>query len=259
MGSSSVVRSTRSSQPVNFAGLLKIEASSGQSAETDFELRGFASQTVEERLRTHGAGAGWITYYRELTADETEWALHSGTSLAVYGLAGATGGSGNTILGSAVAMTQGTYPLTLAGTTTIATDHVITIYPTGNVYASYTGEAARPFSIDSFVKALHSALAQDPVVDGFKHAAEPILERAFTRESEKLGHWFQKLITEHPDSSKIADTLRLLARFKPYKQEWRHQIVSIALGSSSLDVRDAAIQAVEFMGGAGAYRLAPFA
>jgi len=110
---------------------------------------------------------------------------------------------------------------------------------------SYTGEAARPFDIDSFVRALHSALAQDPVVDGFKHAAEPILERAFTRESEKLGHWFQKLNTEHPDSSEVADILRLLARFKPYSAEWRQQIVKVALGSRSPDVRDAAIQAVE--------------
>src|SRR5271157_1651193 len=205
----------RSSQPVNFAALLKIQASSGQSAETDFELRGSALQTVEELSPTHGAGAGWVTYYRELTADQTEWARHSGASLAMYALTGAIGGSGNTILASAVTMTQGTYPLTHAGINTIGIDHVNTIYPSGNVGVSYTGEAARPFDIDGFVRALQSALAQDPVVDGFKHAAEPILERAFTRESEKLGHWIQNLIAQDPDSSKLADILRLLARFKP--------------------------------------------
>jgi hypothetical protein len=155
-------------------------------------------------------------------------------------------GMGNAILGSVLTMTHGTYPLTLAGITSIGTDHVNTIYPTGNVYASCTGEAARPFDIDSFVRALDRALAQDPVVDGFKHAAEPILERAFTLESEKLGHWFQKLITKHPDSSKIADILRLLGRLKPYRAEWRQQIVKGALGSRSPDVRDAAIQHEEF-------------
>ena len=32
---------------------------------------------------------------------------------------------------------------------------------------------------------------------------------------------------------------------KPYRLEWRYQIVSAALGLPSLDIRDAAIQAVE--------------
>jgi len=127
----------RSSQPVSFAALLKIQASSGQSAETDFELRGFASQTVEERSPTHGAGAGWITYYGGLTAHQPERALHSGSSLAMYGLTDAIGRSGNTILGSAVTMTQGTVPLTLADIKIIGTGHVNTIYQIGNVYVSY--------------------------------------------------------------------------------------------------------------------------
>jgi hypothetical protein len=115
------------------------------------------------------------------------------------------------------------------------------IHPIGNASVSYVGEPPNAFSIDSFIKELRSALAQDPVVDGFKHAAEPILERAFAREPEKLAYWFEGLIMERPD----ADLLRLLARFKPYTPQWRQQIVRAALGSSSPDVRDAAMQAVE--------------
>jgi hypothetical protein len=78
---------------------------------------------------------------------------------------------------------------------------------------------------------LSSALALDPVVDGFKHAAEPILERAFAGEPEILGDWFEVLITEHPGASKTADILRLLARFKPCTSQWRQQIVRAALAA----------------------------
>jgi hypothetical protein len=110
-------------------------------------------------------------------------------------------------------------------------------------------ERPNSFSIDSSIKELHSALAQDSVVDGFKHVAEPILERAFAREPEKMGNWFERLITEHRDPSKIADILRLLARFKPHTPQWRQQIVRVALASRSPDVRDAAMQAVESWAG----------
>ncbi len=60
-----------------------------------------------------------------------------------------------------------------------------------------------------------------------------------------MRRWFERLITEYPDASNIADILRLLARFKPYTPQWRQQIVRAALGSRSPDVRDAAMQAVE--------------
>lgn len=106
-------------------------------------------------------------------------------------------------------------------------------------------EPPTSFSIDGSIKDLDSALAQDPVVDGFKHPAEPILVRAFAREPEKLGYWFERSLTEHSDASKIADILRVLARFKPCTPRWRQQIVRAALASRSPDVRDAAIQAVE--------------
>lgn len=119
------------------------------------------------------------------------------------------------------------------------------IHTTGDVSASYTRGRTNPFNIDNFARDLQSVLAQDPVVDGFEHAAEPILVRAFAREPEKLGHWFHDLIMEDSDASNTADILRLLARFKPRSSEWRREIVRVALGSRSVEVRDAAIQAVE--------------
>ena len=44
---------------------------------------------------------------------------------------------------------------------------------------------------------------------------------------------------------KVADILQLLGRFTPYTSVWRREIIAAALNSPSVEVRDAATQAVK--------------
>ena len=222
MRSSSLVRS---SQPVNFAGALQIQPSSGQS-EMDFELRGFAPQTGGQHSRSLGGAVAWITYYGLVNGfiiDQSEWSVTTAgtlqsayglTSNAVYGLTGTIQGSTATIhgLGHATSgtssSTQGN--LTIAGIRPAGVEFFNTSQlQISGASASYFGQTAKPFSIDIFEKDYRAALAQDPVVDGFTHAAEHILERAFAIDPENSAQWFERMMSEHPNSSKTADTLRV--------------------------------------------------
>jgi len=241
----------RSSEPLNFAPPIKFEASSRRSGETDLELYGLVYQTADGRPVMHAGGAGSVTEYDELAGNRTEGALFSVTMWVPWGPVGTIQGSGNLILNSHEAMTLRAYPVTCVGTTTAGVGHLNAGGTTGNVPVGYVTDPVNLFRVESVIEDLDSALAQEPVVDGFNHPAEPILERAFERQPERLAHRFERLISEHLDSSKVADILRLFARLRPYRSEWRQQIVRTALGSSSPDVRDAAIQAIESWGEPG--------
>src|SRR5271170_312606 len=173
--------------------------------------------------------------------NQSEWAVNSA---GTYGPTGGTiQGLGHTTSVTSPMMTQGSY-VTFAGTSPTGVQPFSTFDQSGSGSASYFGKPDL-FNIAIFEKDYRGALTQEPVVDGFTHAAQSILERAFVSEPENLARWFERMIREYPNSSKTADTLRLLARFKPYTPEWRYQIVSTALGALSVDVRDAGIQAVE--------------
>jgi hypothetical protein len=92
---------------------------------------------------------------------------------------------------------------------------------------------------------VYNTLQQEPLRDGFYHPAESILVQAFAVQPKAAADWFCKYLSQRPTSSTSAEILRLLSRFTPYTPEWRRNIVEVALLSTSAEVRDAAMQAVE--------------
>jgi hypothetical protein len=118
-------------------------------------------------------------------------------------------------------------------------------YIDSNGVVSFPHNVGEPFDVTRSIQEVHHALDQDPIVDGFDHPGEFILNRAFASDPESVAQWFQNYITTEPASSRVADILRLLGRFTPYTPAWRREIVAAALSSPSVEVRDAATQAVE--------------
>jgi hypothetical protein len=110
-------------------------------------------------------------------------------------------------------------------------------------YISSEGFVRSEFSI--CVRDLYLTLQQEPVLDGFNHPGQPILIKIFESYPGAASEWMLDHITKLSYPSRTADIIRLLCRFRPRTSAWRSQIVAAALRSSSVEVRDAAIQAVE--------------
>ncbi len=92
---------------------------------------------------------------------------------------------------------------------------------------------------------LREALSLEPVRDGYHHPAAKILESYFVADPDAARSL--AALPEYADVEPtfVADTIRLLTHFTPSTRKWRADLVAGALGSSSLAVRDAAIQAIE--------------
>jgi hypothetical protein len=90
-----------------------------------------------------------------------------------------------------------------------------------------------------------TALASEPVRDGYTHPAAVILETYFARSANAPLAVEALLKNTALQSNFVADTIRLLAQFRPATPDWRARIVAAGLASPSAVVRDAAIQAVE--------------
>jgi hypothetical protein len=105
------------------------------------------------------------------------------------------------------------------------------------------GSASNEFS--TYVRNLYRTLQQEPVIDGFNHPGQPILVKVFENYPNAAAQWIQDHIARPSRPSTAADVLKLLCRFKPHTPVWRRDIVAAALESTSVEVRDAAIQAVE--------------
>lgn len=110
---------------------------------------------------------------------------------------------------------------------------------------TFVSSEQRPLNTERVARDLHQALQQEPIHDGFNHPAERILMQAFAAQPEQAAAWVFNCLDKRPESSTSADILRLLCRFTPYTSAWRGQIVRVALRSTSVEVRDAAMQAVE--------------
>ena len=102
-------------------------------------------------------------------------------------------------------------------------------------------------NFDGLEADLKASFRNEPVEDGFTHAAEDILASAL---SETPGeptlewiHWFSMDTSRPADAS---STLRCLARLdEEVPLAWREKFVRDGLGSADLEIRDAAVQAAE--------------
>jgi hypothetical protein len=88
-----------------------------------------------------------------------------------------------------------------------------------------------------------AAIEQEPVEDGVSHPAEPWLAR-FLQQYSATALYSETFEGRH-GAVRAASLLRLLGRQKPENPGVREKILRAALASSSIEVRDAAVQAVE--------------
>lgn len=94
---------------------------------------------------------------------------------------------------------------------------------------------------------LHIAFSDEPLEDGVSHRAETILvETLMAPPGDSLFDAIRTYCTAASRPSFAAETLRCLGRITaPGTADWRLALVRDALGSPDIEIRDAALQAVE--------------
>ena len=92
---------------------------------------------------------------------------------------------------------------------------------------------------------LLTALEANPVEDGQTHAAEHILAQMLANHEMATGAWVLRAVKGEVPGAEASAMLRLLARFSPFDADRRVHLVKIGLASQHVEVRDAAMQAVE--------------
>jgi phosphatidylethanolamine/phosphatidyl-N-methylethanolamine N-methyltransferase len=113
------------------------------------------------------------------------------------------------------------------------------------------GKEERVAAPDDFrvhLRDLYQALQQEPVLDGLDHPGVAILIEAFEDDPDVAARWMLNQLADPAGPAMVSDILRLLCRFKPQTSAWRRNVVAAALRSTSVELRDAAIQAVESWG-----------
>lgn len=105
-------------------------------------------------------------------------------------------------------------------------------------------QAGIVYGLREQLPALYLAFQEEPVLDGVDHAGEGILQDYIEGNGLKAKDILLRLIATSPAPT-TADMLRLLSRLEPFDVAWRVSAVQTALSSSSVEMRDAAIQAIE--------------
>ena len=97
---------------------------------------------------------------------------------------------------------------------------------------------------------LYAAFEAEPLEDGMYHPAEQIIGEALqSTESERVLDCLRELSLDASDPGLSADVLRCLARQEhPGCASWRTELVRDGLATGSTEIRDAAVQAVEWWG-----------
>ncbi|HVQ74449.1 MAG TPA: hypothetical protein VMT79_02815 [Candidatus Binatia bacterium] len=91
-----------------------------------------------------------------------------------------------------------------------------------------------------------AAVEQEPVEDGVSHPAEPWVARLLHQYGAAQFH--AEMFEKGRSAPLVASLLRLLGRQKPEPSDVRDRILGAALASSSIEIRDAAVQAAELWG-----------
>ena len=101
--------------------------------------------------------------------------------------------------------------------------------------------------LQSTLRALFEA---DPLEDGISHPAEEIIGQALqSGQAPSVLAWLRALCLDAAQPSFAASLLRCLSRqTDPGTEVWRVELVSAGLATDDVEIRDAAVQAVELWG-----------
>ena len=93
------------------------------------------------------------------------------------------------------------------------------------------------------------SLDGERVEDGITHPAEKIIDDALNSTNERAVYtWLSELAVDVGCPDMAASVLRCLGRRKLEPLEWRVRVVKDALAVDDVEIRDAAVQAVESWG-----------
>ena len=94
---------------------------------------------------------------------------------------------------------------------------------------------------------LQADFTAEPVEDGMNHEAENTLARALEQEPEEyLLPWLEEFSTDENNPAFASSVLRCLGRLPlPGTPAWRTSLIASALTKDDVEIRDAAIEAVE--------------
>lgn len=128
----------------------------------------------------------------------------------------------------------------------------VTLFP-ACVDVSFVGQPDVRQSVDEnrsrarLISALHSSFEADPLEDGMYHPAEEIIVEALhSEENLHVLEWLRAVCLDAARPSFAASVLRCLGRqTEPGTNSWRAELVGAALAINDLEIRDAAVQAVE--------------
>lgn len=113
-------------------------------------------------------------------------------------------------------------------------------------------------SSQRFRKGLVRILLDDPIEDGVKHRGESWIEASLRRNPLECKDWLSRMLVEHykTRTSLSASVLRCVGRLEyALVGRWGLQVVDDALHHVDVEVRDAAIRALEKWGGHESVRI----
>ena len=97
-----------------------------------------------------------------------------------------------------------------------------------------------------FIGKLRRAFDDLPLEDGHNHPAESLLAETISSTGATALEWVRGIVLDRESPAFGASVLRCLGRLKmPGDPRWRSEIIGDALGSDNVELRDAAVQAVE--------------
>lgn len=104
---------------------------------------------------------------------------------------------------------------------------------------------------DKLERELALAFNVEPIEDGFTHSAEAILRDAIKTNHEGTLTWLINVMSRPSNTCFVASALKSLGRLEvPFSDQSRARIIREALQHEDIEVRDAAVQAVELWDGA---------
>ena len=99
---------------------------------------------------------------------------------------------------------------------------------------------------DRFAAKLWASFEDEPLEDGMWHPAEKIIGDALSSTDERALAWLEDICLDASQSSFAASVLRCLGRHANVGAvSWRVGLVRNCLAEDSVEIRDAAVQAVE--------------
>ncbi len=105
----------------------------------------------------------------------------------------------------------------------------------------------QPANKEHFATALQASFETNPVEDGITHHAEELISKVLESSQDGVAlDWLHAFCTETAHPAFAAAVLRCLGRCKePGHRAWRVELIRTCLSIDDVEIRDAAVQAVE--------------